>query len=148
MGTSRFFVYVLAWPDGTPFYVGKGQKTRLFDHEREAEHGCRCDKCIVIRSIGENGGQMQRTINFTTSDEQVALAHEQALIRQYGHYGLCNKQHAVAVGKKPQSMLRLPEDLHADLNQMAEEQSRSLHNLIIVVLRDAVARWKKERQTA
>jgi predicted HicB family RNase H-like nuclease len=44
--------------------------------------------------------------------------------------------------------LRLPEDLHADLNQMAEEQSRSLHNLIIVVLRDAVARWKKERQTA
>jgi predicted HicB family RNase H-like nuclease len=44
--------------------------------------------------------------------------------------------------------LRLPEDLHADLNQMAEEQSRSLHNLIVVVLRDAVARWKKERQTA
>jgi predicted HicB family RNase H-like nuclease len=42
--------------------------------------------------------------------------------------------------------LRIPEDLHADLSTMAKEQSRSLHNLIIVILREAVARWKKERE--
>ncbi len=43
--------------------------------------------------------------------------------------------------------LRIPEDLHADLAKMADDQSRSLHNLIIVILREAVARWKKERET-
>ena len=42
--------------------------------------------------------------------------------------------------------LRIPEDLHVDLVEMAGAQSRSLHNLIIVILREAVARWKKERE--
>ena len=40
--------------------------------------------------------------------------------------------------------LRIPEDLHEDLTKMADEESRSLHNLIIVTLRAAVARWKRE----
>ncbi len=42
--------------------------------------------------------------------------------------------------------LRIPEDLHADLSKMADEESRSLHNLIIVTLREAVARWRKEQE--
>ncbi len=42
--------------------------------------------------------------------------------------------------------LRIPEDLHADLSKMADEESRSLHNLIIVTLREAAARWRKEQE--
>ncbi len=36
--------------------------------------------------------------------------------------------------------LRLPEDLHAALSQMAEEDARSLHSMVVVILRDAGGR--------
>jgi hypothetical protein len=34
--------------------------------------------------------------------------------------------------------LRLPEDMHAALNQMADEDMRSLHSMVIVILREAI----------
>ncbi len=40
--------------------------------------------------------------------------------------------------------LRLPEDLHAALSQMAEEDQRSLHGMVVVILRDAVKRRPKQ----
>ncbi|HSH80927.1 MAG TPA: Arc family DNA-binding protein [Herpetosiphonaceae bacterium] len=36
--------------------------------------------------------------------------------------------------------LRLPEDMHAALNQMADEEIRSLHSMVIVILREAIER--------
>lgn len=42
--------------------------------------------------------------------------------------------------------LRLPEDMHAALNQMADEQDRSLHNMIIVILREAINQWKQSKE--
>lgn len=91
MSTPRFCVYVLARPDGTPFYVGKGTKSRVFDHEDEAQSGCPCDKCLIIRAIWEQGGQIQRTIDFTTHDEHQAFLHERALIARYGRENLANR---------------------------------------------------------
>lgn len=41
--------------------------------------------------------------------------------------------------------LRLPEDLHAALSQMAEEDDRSLHGMVIKILREAVTRWRESR---
>ena len=42
--------------------------------------------------------------------------------------------------------LRLPLDMHAALNQMADEQERSLHNMVIVILREAVNQWQNLKQ--
>ena len=44
--------------------------------------------------------------------------------------------------------LRLPETLHADLVKMAQEDDRTLHNLIIVLLKAAVIVWKARQQIA
>jgi predicted HicB family RNase H-like nuclease len=42
--------------------------------------------------------------------------------------------------------LRLPQDMHADLTAMAVEQDRSLHNMVIVILRSAIEQWKKDKR--
>jgi hypothetical protein len=44
--------------------------------------------------------------------------------------------------------LRLPEDMHAALSQMAEEDSRSLHSMVVVLLRAAIEGWRKEKEPA
>jgi hypothetical protein len=42
--------------------------------------------------------------------------------------------------------LRLPEDLHAALSEMAEDDARSLHSMVLVILRDAVNRRPKDER--
>ena len=45
--------------------------------------------------------------------------------------------------------IRLPVPLHADLVLMAKDDDRSLHNLILTLLKAAVAVWKaKQKATA
>lgn len=86
----RFYVYVLARPNATPFYVGKGSGPRIEDHEQEAARGHRCHKCNAIRKIWRNGGVVQRYIIFTTDDEQEAHDYECATIALHGRSNLCN----------------------------------------------------------
>lgn len=86
----RFYVYVLARPNGKPFYVGKGQRGRVYDHENEARKGHKCHKCNVIRKIWRKGGEVQRYIVFTTDSEREALDYEIELIALYGQETLCN----------------------------------------------------------
>lgn len=87
---SGFYVYTLARPDGTVFYVGKGQGKRIHKHEIEARAGVRSHKCNTIRQIWVQGGQVQKQIVFTTEDELTALAYEKTLIDQYGLDNLTN----------------------------------------------------------
>ena len=42
---KTYYVYTYAFPDGRVFYVGKGCNARIDDQEREARHGCICEKC-------------------------------------------------------------------------------------------------------
>ena len=86
-----YYVYVLSRPDGTPFYVGKGQKTRVHAHEKEAKRDCQCHKCRVIRKIWREGGEVQKNIVFTTNDEALAYDYERELISQYGRKSLTNR---------------------------------------------------------
>lgn len=86
-----YYVYVLARPNGTPFYVGKGAGRRIFGHENEAKTGCQCHKCRVIRKIWRNGGEVQRYTMLTTMDECEAFTYECELITLYGRKTLCNK---------------------------------------------------------
>jgi len=86
----EFYVYTLARPDESVFYVGKGSGKRIRQHEWEAQRGCSCRKCNVIRKIWRNGGEVQKVIVYRTSDEQAALDYEIALIRHYGRENLVN----------------------------------------------------------
>ncbi len=42
--------------------------------------------------------------------------------------------------------LRLPEEMHTALSQMADEDMRSLHGMVIVILREAIERRQKEKE--
>lgn len=52
----NYYVYTLARPDDTVFYVGKGSGNRVAQHEQEALRGHICLKYELIRSIWEQGG--------------------------------------------------------------------------------------------
>lgn len=94
MGTiasPRFYVYVLARPDGSPFYVGKGQGRRLLDHESEARSGHGCHKCRIIRKIWKSGGEVQRYLVLETGNEREALDFEIETIARYGLHTLANQ---------------------------------------------------------
>ena len=39
-------------------------------------------------------------------------------------------------------LLRLPPELHEELRQWAEQEGRSLHNLVLWVLRRALREWR------
>lgn len=93
-----YYVYTLARPikvkrhiEWRVFYVGKGSKRRVFDHEREARSGCKCHKCNIIRKVWREGGEIQRYVVFTTENEQEAYEYEIATIALHGRENLCNK---------------------------------------------------------
>ncbi len=44
--------------------------------------------------------------------------------------------------------LRLPEDMHAALSKMADEDMRSLHSMVIVILREAIDAHRAQQQAA
>lgn len=88
---KQFYVYTLAHPDGTIFYVGKGQypssskKDRIDDHEREARmahHFKKVNqrKIDVIKEIWASGHEVVKNRVAVFDDERDAYAYEWALI--------------------------------------------------------------------
>lgn len=89
--TPRFVVYALCFPNGKPFYIGRGGPARPFAHKYEARNGCQCAKCETIRSIWRSGQEVSRFIMLATDDEQEATAHEADLIALHNLDTLTNK---------------------------------------------------------
>lgn len=90
-GLGPHYVYVLRKPDGvvshggvgTPFYVGIGQRGRLFEHERAARDGTeQGPKIDVIRTIWSEGGDVVRTIEGFYANEP--LLREAEVIHAIG----------------------------------------------------------------
>lgn len=84
---GAFYVYVLSWPDKTPFYVGKGCGERVFQHEAEAWNTSRrTHKLNVIRKIRKEGAQIVYSIDGVFQAEADAHSRERALIAYYGRH--------------------------------------------------------------
>lgn len=68
---NDYYVYLLTYPSGRVFYVGKGRGYRVLDHEREARKGVQSIKCNIIRSIWDNGGQVlkEKPFEHLTAEE-------------------------------------------------------------------------------
>lgn len=95
---GQFYTYLLKRPNGTPFYVGKGncKGFRIGDHVKEALSGKskNSHKRNVIRKILESGKQIDYEIAEFASDEDRAFDLEMELIAFYGRKSqggiLCN----------------------------------------------------------
>ncbi|QIG68256.1 GIY-YIG domain-containing protein [Rhizobium phage RHph_Y1_10] len=87
----RFYVYELIDTiTGAAFYVGKGQKGRMYQHVVEATKGVHSKKCERIRSILAIGGEIKYKIVSRHADENEALKAEFDRIAQYGLGNLTN----------------------------------------------------------
>lgn len=87
---NNFYVYTLAYPDETVFYVGKGSNGRIDQHEAQAKRGVKSYKCNVIRQIWKDGGQVVKTKVQDSMTDEAAYLLEIDLIRMYGREHLTN----------------------------------------------------------
>lgn len=86
------YVYTLAYPDGTVFYIGKGQGNRIHAHEIEARKGKLSRKCDVIREIWLNGGEVvKEVVKDHMTDNEAALLESKTL-QEYERENLTNER--------------------------------------------------------
>lgn len=106
---NTYYVYTLSWPSGEVFYVGKGTRARLLDHESEASRGVQSRKCDVIREIWASGNEVRRAIVYSTPIECDALIYEWALVNMvYCSSKLTNGRYAEKVTFSPFKRLESP----------------------------------------
>jgi hypothetical protein len=88
-----FYVYHLVDPRSDEvFYVGKGQRNRILEHEKEARRGGDHPKCDVIRSIWDDGLEVKRIKVRQFKDEREAYDFEALEIARIGLHRLTNLQ--------------------------------------------------------
>jgi hypothetical protein len=87
-----YYVYQLIDPrDGKPFYIGKGQGSRIDQHEFEARNGRQSIKCHRIPEIWEAGKRIEKSIIRYFNDEAEALEFEYQEIDRIGLKNLTNQ---------------------------------------------------------
>ncbi len=92
LAPKTWYVYTYAFPDGSIFYIGKGNQGRIDEHESEAQDGCACTKCQTIREIWASGHPVQKRIVYETLSESKALEYEKTLIHLHAGPHLTNQR--------------------------------------------------------
>ncbi len=92
---NTFYVYTLAYPDGKVFYVGKGSKSRIMNHEADARnrdraHTYHTQRSEIIRQIWHEGGQVLKQKIAFFDNEDDAYAFEMEFIKALGKEQLIN----------------------------------------------------------
>ena len=89
-----YYVYALGWPEGTPFYVGKGSNSpgvvpRVFQHEAEARTTARrSHKLNILRKLARESRVPVYAVCGFFDDEFEAHAAERGLILRIGRHDL------------------------------------------------------------
>ncbi len=87
--TRPFYVYVLLRRAGEPFYVGKGVKRRVLQHEAEAKNTTRrSHKLNIIRTMHRAGAHPRYAIAAWFDNESDAHALERKLVLEIGRHDL------------------------------------------------------------
>jgi hypothetical protein len=84
IASGQPYVYQLCYPNGEPFYIGKGRNGRAFQHIKEAENGYRSIKHKTIREIMAKGQEVFIKIDSVHDTDKQALQREQFLIFEHG----------------------------------------------------------------
>lgn len=84
-----FYVYILHKPDGVPFYVGKGVRDRVLNHEAEARNTKKLThKLNVIRSLHRKSKRVLYKLDSFYENEIEACQRERHLISLIGRHDL------------------------------------------------------------
>lgn len=75
---NKYYVYILSRPDGSPFYVGKGIRSRISFHEWAALRNWRGHKYNIIRKITASGKKIlkHKHAEYLTKEEAVRIERE------------------------------------------------------------------------
>jgi hypothetical protein len=137
-----YYVYILQRPDGVPFYVGEGVKTRVLEHALTARRGHRIGesnphKCNVIRKIEKAGGTVRYAIMSTHQTKIEAQREEGRLIAAIGRAcenGTLTNLHPgreTGLGMHPETEARRAATLSYDPKNLPEDmETRALHELM------------------
>lgn len=129
---AEYYVYELIDPrTGAVFYVGKGSRGRIHQHEVEARKGKQSRKCDLIREIEEAGLKLIKRKVRSFGSEAQAYRVETELIDQYGRDNLTNIQPG---GGSPRNARTAEDDrelVSATAELINRSRNGSIHRLLV-----------------
>lgn len=130
-----FYVYEVRYPNGVPFYVGKGSRDRV-DVSYLKSHNPEVAK--LAENIRAKGQQPQFAIVFNSTNESEAFTKESELISLHGRADLglgplLNKNAGTVTDSEPQKNLnfKINEEDHYRIKTFCSEHKISMKELML-----------------